>query len=197
MVRRITGEPVHEWDRTVAWGPKREARSHLLLGGNVLSASLLGDPGYAEMEHQVNTTAATVSIIDAKRSGDGLDVQIGVKAELVGHYMPAMETHARYWWVQVAAVDASGKSIASTTKPKSGDDYTSTSPVMFRCTDIPKPECDTLLRPKTTRDFTAHLQMPEGARPEHLEATLFVSVDDKPEATTSKRYALTTAGSAP
>ena len=163
---------------------------HLLLGGNVHAAKAVSDPAYAALEHEINTRAASITIDSVQAAGETLVVSIAVKAEMVGHYLPSMETHDRYWWIQVGALDAEGKRIAITPRPRSEEDFESPSPILFRCTEEPKPECDTLLRPQTTRIYKATLALPKGARPAALDAELHLSIDDQqPVAVTRKPYA--------
>jgi hypothetical protein len=191
MVGQMTGKPVDEPGRSVEWGPVRpKKRSHLLLGGNVSAARQLNDPGYTLLEHEMNKLAAKLTINEMATKDGTLSVAVAVHSELVGHYLPAMETHARYLWVQIRAVDAAGATIASSPPPKSPEDFDGPSPVMFRCTEQPKVECDTLLKPQSTRVFTARLELPADAKPARIEAELHVSIDDQPIATTSKPFSI-------
>src|SRR5208283_3492297 len=79
MARRPTGQQVNEWAPMVPWGPSRpRARSHLLLGGNVLAGQSLGDPRLAEAEHELNMGVMSVAVPRAERIGDVMRVTITV-----------------------------------------------------------------------------------------------------------------------
>ena len=67
-----------------------------------------------------------------------------------------------------------------TTRPKKGDDVGGESPVMFRCIEPPRPDCDTALRPDTPRTFTAKLPLAPDASPATLTADLYQSLDPEP-----------------
>jgi hypothetical protein len=139
MVERKTGKPVTESQRMVPWGPRREpGRSHLLLGGNVQAARALEDPGYGELEHRFSLGAARVTIDKLTPDADGVGVKLTVRSDLVGHYLPSMETHARYLWVRVSAVDAGGATLAATPRSRGEIDFDGPSPLIYRCTEEPK-----------------------------------------------------------
>lgn len=172
--RRVTNEKY----RLVPWGPERgPGRNHLLLGGDVAAGEELGDNGYMRMEHKMNLRAARLGVLGSRLAGDEVHVDVRVENLMVGHYIPSMETHVRYLWVVVRALDAQGGVIAETPRPRSEDDFDGPSPLIFRCTEQPKPECDTLIRPNSHRDFVARLKLPPGSRPARLEARLHMSMD--------------------
>lgn len=183
----MTGEHLSEPARFVEWGPERaNGRSHLLLGGNVAQSLSENDRDYARLQHEFNTRALSVRVGKTTRDGDSLSVTFAVHAELVGHFMPGMETHRRYSYVEVVALDAKGARIVATEPPKNDEDFESASPLLFRCTQQPKPECDTLLRPKETRSYTVTLKLPPGAAPARVEAIVHHTVDDQPIARDSR-----------
>ena len=181
MAREMTGKPVREWARMVPWGPLRQpGRSHLLLGGNVNAARMLGDEDYARMEHEFSTRAAKIRLVDVKVEARRLLVTGEVEALLVGHYLPAMETHNRYLYVQARIYGADGKELASSAPPKNVEDFEAPSALLSRCTGEPKPECDTLLRPGSSRRYTARLDLPEGvntAQVSTIAVELRLSID--------------------
>ena len=177
-VKHMNGKRVKERYRLVPWGPERQpGRNHFLVGGNVDAGQEMNDEHYMRMAHKFNLKAAKLAILGTRREGGELHVTVKVKNELAGHYLPAMETHVRFLWVSVAALDAAGNQIAETPKPRSEEEFDGASPLIFRCTEQPKPECDTLIRPNSDRDFVARLALPDGAQPAALEARLYMSMD--------------------
>jgi hypothetical protein len=187
MAHKMTGKPVNEWARQVPWGPLRPGGvNHLIPGGNVGGAIELGDKEMVKIQHAFNKQAAKMAVGDVKLQGTQADVTVQVTNEMVGHYFPAMETHNRYAWIEVRLLDKWGKVLAKTSKPKTEEDFESDSPLIFRCTQQPKPECDTLIRPKTTRAYQARLALAEGDQPAKVEAILHFSLDPEPIAYASK-----------
>ena len=191
MSHKMTGKPVHELVRQVPWGPLRPGGvSHQMIGGNVTGAQDLGEKDIAKLQHEMNKKAVKIAIRDVAAQADGLDVTVAVSNEMVGHYFPAMETHNRYAWVEIRAIDAAGQVLVATAKPKSEEDFDGESPLIFRCTQQPKPECDTLIRPKATREYKAHVKVPAGARAVNIEALLHFSLDPQPLATATRPVAI-------
>jgi hypothetical protein len=187
MVRHMTGDPVNESARMVPWGPVRPgARSHLFLGGNVKAGENLGDEGLARQQHDFNARAASVSVSRLQRVDDVLHVTVSVHSERIGHYFPALETQLRYGWVELRALDASGRSLASTPAPKDSQDYGCASPLIMASVDDPKPDNKRLVGPRASREFVGHITLPPGAVVDRVVAELHVSVDPSPIATATE-----------
>jgi hypothetical protein len=181
MVRHVTGEPVSEAAPRVPWGPvRRGARSHLLLGGNVLASAHLHDDDLARQQHELNLGALSVSVARVTRRGDVLDVTVSVRSERVGHYFPALETQNRYGWVALAALDAGGNVVASTPPPRDSQDFGCASPLIMASVDDPKPDNQRLVAPGRSRELTGHLTVPAGATVAKIVADLHVFVDASP-----------------
>ena len=186
MARHMTGAPVDEQARMVPWGPLRpRARSHLLLGGNVRAAKGLGDDQLAVLEHGLNASAASVTVLDAQRTGDTMRVTVAVRADLVGHFFPALETRLRYAWVALRAVDASGHVVSSSAPPRDSDDYGAPSPLIMASTDDRKADTRRLIRPGEQREYVGRLSVPEAVAVDKVVAELHVSVDPEPLAATT------------
>jgi hypothetical protein len=187
MVRHMTGAPVNEMARMVPWGPERPAaRSHLFLGGNVASALAFGDRELAQQEHELNASAASVTVSRVRSNADALDVTVSVRSELVGHSFPALETKLRYGWVELKAIDASGSVIASSPRPKDSEDFGCASPLIMSSVDDPKRDTQRLIGPRASREFTGHIALPGGALVDSVIAELHNSVDPSPLATTTR-----------
>ncbi len=184
MVRHMTGGRVNESAREVPWGPERPgARSHLFLGGNVLSARASRDPELAKAEHELNADAASIEVTHVRRDGDVLDVTVTVHSERVGHYLPALETKLRYGWVELRALGATGQVLAATAPPKDSEDFGSASPLIMESVVDPKPDNQRLVAPRGSRDLTGHLTLPSGASVDLVSAELHILVDPAPIAT--------------
>jgi hypothetical protein len=191
MSHKMTGKPVHEWVRQVPWGPLRPGGvSHQMIGGDVTGSQDLGDKEMAKLQHEMNKKAVKIAIRDVVPQAEGLDVTVLVSNEMVGHYFPGMETHNRYAWVEIRALDAGGQILAATAKPKSEEDFGGESPLIFRCTQQPKPECDTLIPAKGSREFKATVKLPAGAKAVNVEALLHFSLDPTPLSIASRPLAI-------
>jgi hypothetical protein len=185
MVRRMTGKPVNESAKQVDWGPSRPgARSHLFLGGNVAVARTSGDTGMAELEHELNTQAATVEVTRVQPEGDELAVTVNVKSLLVGHFFPALETRLRFGWVELKAVDAAGAVLASTRPPKDSEDFGCPSPLIMASVTDTKAGNQRLLPPGGERELVGRIALPPGAKVDAVVAELHQFVDPSPIATT-------------
>jgi hypothetical protein len=186
MVRHVTGAPVSEQARMVPWGPVRpHARSHLLLGGNVMAAHSLGDDDLAAREHAINAGAASVVVLGTERAGDVMRVTVSVRADLVGHFFPALETRLRYAWVELRAVDGAGHVVGSSAPPRDSEDYGAASPLIMASTDDPKADTQRLVRPGEAREFVGRVSVPEGVAIDKVVAELHESVDPEPLAVTT------------
>jgi hypothetical protein len=181
MVRHMTGKPVNESARMVPWGPVRpNARSHLFLGGNVMAANAVHDEGLAREEHDLNASAASVSVSRIERTSDVLNVTVSVHSNLVGHFFPALETKLRYGWVELRALDAAGNVLASSPRPKDSEDFGCASPLIMASLDDPKPDNERLVSPRASREFIGHVVLPAGAALDRVVAELHEFVDPTP-----------------
>jgi hypothetical protein len=183
MVRHITGKPVKEPGQLVPWGPERgQARSHLVLGGNVRGAEALNDQEMALLEHEVAKLGVSLSLVRTRQEGETLFVTAAVKSQLIGHYFPAMDSGVRYAWIHLIALDARGKQVAASPVVHDAKDMLGPSPIIYRssrCFD-PKtmPQCDTLVYPLSTREFEGRITLPANARPVvSVKAELYESLD--------------------
>jgi hypothetical protein len=130
---------------------------------------------------------ATVSLVAARVSDARLEVDVRVATRLVGHDLPSMGAQNRWLWVQVFALDATGRELGASRPPTGNEDTASESPLIFRCINHPSPACDTALRADTPRVFTARLSTAPGAVPASVRAVLHISVDHEPIAEVSRR----------
>jgi cytochrome c551/c552 len=187
MARNMTGGQTREAARMVPWGPERSGvRSHLFLGGNAGAAKQLGDEPFAALQHAFASKGVSLSLARVERTPTEIEVTVSVRSELVGHFFPALETKLRYAWIELKALDASGKVIAATPRPKDSEDFGSASPLVMASVDDPKPDNERLVKPGSTRDFTGHLPLTAGAPAVAFVAELHTSVDPDPIATVKR-----------
>ena len=151
-----------------------------MLGGNTTVARVMQDTEMEAREHELNKSVMDLAIVGSRMTGPLLEVDVRVMSKMVGHYLPSMATQSRYFWVEVSALDPSGKALSTTPQPRSGDEVGGDTPVMFRCISTPRPDCDTVLHAHTPRVFSAKLTLPQGAEPARITATLHLSLDHEP-----------------
>jgi len=187
MMRHMTGKPVRDPGRAVAWGPVRpSSRSHLFLGGNVVAANAFGDPEMAAMDHAYNEQALRVGFARVDATPRAVAVTIAVRSELIGHNFPGLESQLRYGWVQIKAFDGADNLVAETAPPKGAADFDGPSPLIMAPTMDPGRG---ILRPHATLELEARLGVPDGRRVARLVAEVHQGMDPEPIAIAAERVA--------
>jgi hypothetical protein len=189
MATEPTGGKPGEVGPFVPWGPARQHRaSHLLLGGNRFITDRLHEDAQSKREHEMNLRSVEVSITGARENDDGAEVTVQLTSRRVGHDLPTSAAQNRWLWIELRALDRAGAKLAETKPPKAKDDVESESPLIFRCTEPPRPDCDTVLHPSVPRAFRGQLSLPRGVNPSRLVATLRASFDEEPLGSASIAY---------
>ncbi len=190
MARQFTGAQVQEAAKEVPWGPQRQSRSHLFLGGNVWAAQAVSDEDMAVLEHHFDAAAIQLEIVDVRIETGIMSVQVAVKSNLVGHDFPGMDTGLRSAWIRVVAQDSDGKTIAAgpLSEPRPvPESFKTDVPFLYRYLNKPSPDLDTAVPPSSTRQFTARLSLTGNVRPHSVVAELRQTLDDKPFAVASRQ----------
>jgi Cytochrome c554 and c-prime len=189
MATALTGAKSSELGTLVPWGPTREHRvSHLLLGGNRVITDKLDERAQSKQEHEMNRRVVELNMVGSRPVNRWIEVSVEAKSRFVGHDLPTSAAQNRWLWIQFSAFDAAGTRLSETRPPKAKDDVGSESPLIFRCTEPPRPDCNTVLHPSVPQRFTARLSLPEGAVPSRVVATLWASFDDEPLASVSAPF---------
>ncbi len=111
MVENLA-KPRYPVRHVVNWGRPRPRPSHLFLGGNVAQARADGDAQLAQLEERFARAGVKLDVVGVTRKATHLDVEIAVRAPLVGHQWPAMESGVRKPYVALRAFDRTGKVVA-------------------------------------------------------------------------------------
>jgi hypothetical protein len=181
MAMELTGAKSREQGRLVPWGPIREhRRSHLFLGGNRAIADKLELETLSRREHELNRRAVDLSVEAVTTTKSEVEVRAELTTKLVGHDLPTSAAQNRWFWVELAVLDTAGRTLSATKPPNRKDDVQSESPLIFRCTEPPRPDCNTVLHPGVPLVVTRHLRIADGSAAASVTATLRASFDDEP-----------------
>jgi hypothetical protein len=117
MARQMTGAPVVQPGRLVAWGPvRRQRRTHRFLGGNANAVEPLGDPQAVAAERALVAGSVALRLDEAHLEGARVRAHVTVENRHVGHHFPALRS-PREVWIELRALSATGEVLAATPSP--------------------------------------------------------------------------------
>jgi len=99
--------------KSTSIGPEREhIYTHYFVGGNAVLPGLLDSKVHEKMAQDRLKSAATLELTAPQAgAGDEADIKVKVTNVGAGHKLPTGLTEAREIWIEVVAVDASGKEL--------------------------------------------------------------------------------------
>lgn len=190
MVRKMTGKRVQEPGRHVGWGPVRPQRAlHWFAGGNANWSTQYATQQVLDFQRTWNQRSVEVEVTSTAWTPGKLEVSLLVRAPLVGHGFPSMETVLRYAWIELQVLDAQGRIVGRTRPATSGSFSPSVlsagapgadppSVVLYRTNGYPYDGTeDTVIPAGGRRSFTVVLPLSAPDKPAEVAAQVYQSFD--------------------